>query len=77
MSAGMDCGHGEVFNERELFHGESFVQILSLNILFDFLVVNWSSVIFGGTEVHSGSMIILVVNNVHFIKSEVILVFFF
>ena len=77
MSAGMDCGHGEVFNERELFHGESFVQILSLNILLDFLVVDWSSVIFCGTEVHSGSMIILVVNNVHFIKSEVILVFFF
>ena len=76
MAAGVDCGHSQVFLEGEFFHSQSFVKIFSLNVLSDSLVADWSSVFLGCAEKHPGSVVVLVVNNVHFVVPEVFFVLF-
>ena len=76
VPARMNGGHCYVLYERELFHGQSFVKILSLNIFPDIFVADRSSILFGGTKVHSGGMIVLVINNIHLVVPKVLLILF-
>lgn len=77
MTTWMHCRHHNIFKEGEFFHCQSLVEILTLNVFSDIFIGNRLSFICSSTEVHSGSMIVLVIDNVHFIVSEVILVLFF
>lgn len=75
VSARVNCGHGHVVDVGELLHCECFVKVLSLNIFPNSFVHDRSPVFFGGTEKHAGSVVVLIVYNVHLIVSEVILIF--
>lgn len=73
MLAGVDCRHHGVLHEGEFLYGEGFVQVLFLDVLLDILVADWLAVEVGGTEKHPGSVIVLIVYNVHGVVSQVLL----
>ena len=77
MLAGMHCWHNQVFNEVERFHGQCLVQVLFLNIFFDFFVGNRVSREICCAKEHSGSVIIFIIDDVHSIVPEIFLVDFF
>ncbi len=74
VATGVHCWHGHVVQEGELLHCEGLVQVLSLDVLPDGLVADRRAVLFGGAEEHSGSVVVLVVDDVHFVVTEVLLV---
>lgn len=76
MATGVDGRHCHILEEREFLHGEGFIQVLSLYIFPDSIVGDGSAVFFGGAEEHSGSMVILIIDDIHFVVTEVVLVFF-
>jgi hypothetical protein len=74
VPAGVHGGHGDVFEEGELLHGEGLVKILPLDVFPDGLVVDRRAIVFSGRKVHPGSMIVLVIDDVHLVAAEVLLV---
>ncbi len=74
--AGVHSGQNGAFNEWEIFHGEGLVQILFLDVLLDVLVGNWFAIDVGGAEEHSGGVVVFVVDDVHGVVSELVLIFF-
>ena len=77
MLTWMYSGHWDIFQEWERLNGQSFVQILLLNVLFDELVIDGFPFNVGSTEEHSGSKVILIVDDVHGVKSDIFLFYFF
>lgn len=67
----------QVINKWKWLHCQSFVQILFLDILFDCLSRNWMSINISSAKKHSRCMIILIIDNVHCIKSKIFLIDFF
>ena len=76
MFAWMNSWHDESINEWEVFHGKGFIQIFFLDVLLDLLIADWLSIDVSGAEKHSWSMIVLIVNNVHSVVPEVLLLDF-
>ena len=76
VAAGVHCGHGEVLDEGEFFNRQGLVQILPLDVLTDGVVADRIPVVFGGAEVHPGSVVVLVIDDVHVVVPEVLLVLF-
>ena len=71
VPAGVNSRHRNILEERELLHSESLVKVLPLNVFPNSLVGDWSPVLFGSTEIHPGSMVVFIINYVHFVVAEV------
>lgn len=69
--AGMNCCHINVLQELELFYCESLVQILFLNILLDQFVIDRFLFVIYCTEEHSWGKIILIVDDIHIIVTNI------
>lgn len=76
VAAGVHCGHGEVLDEGEFLDSEGLVQILPLDVFTDGIVADRVAVVFDGAEVHPGSMVVLVIDDVHIVVPEIILILF-
>lgn len=75
MSAGMHSGHHDSLQEGERLHREGFVEVFALDVEADVGVADWYSVL-GGTEEHSWSVVVLIIDNVHFVVSVILLFLF-
>jgi hypothetical protein len=78
MSAGVDSGHDDAsFHKGEYFHRQCLVQILASNIVSDILRSNWSKdlVYFDCAEVHSRSVIPLIIDDVHVVIAIIVDIF--
>lgn len=75
--AWVHSGHRYVFEEGEGLNGECFVKVLFLYVLFDELIVNGFAIDVCRTEKHPGGEIILIVDNVHGIESDILFFDFF
>jgi hypothetical protein len=73
MFAGMDCGHGNILKKGEWFYCKGLIEVFSLNILFDKLVIDRFSINIGSTEEHSGRKVVLVIDDVHIVETDVLL----
>jgi hypothetical protein len=73
MFAWMNSGHKCIFHKWKLLNSESFIQILSLNILFNIFVVDRLPTEVSGAEKHSGSVVVLVIDYVHCVVAEILL----
>lgn len=73
----VDCRHEDILKEREGLDGQSLVQILFLNIFLDCLIADWFSFDVSGTEEHSGSVIVLVIDYVHRVVPDILLFLLF
>lgn len=76
VAAGVHCGHGKVLDEGEFLDRQGFVQVLALNVFADGVIADGGSVVFDGAEVHPGSVVVLVIDDVHVVVSEILLVLF-
>lgn len=72
MLARMHSSHGNIFEEGERLNGKRFIEVLFLYILLNHLIVNGLAINIGRAEEHPGGEIILVVNDVHRIESDVL-----
>ena len=71
MAARMDGRHGDILEEGELLHGQSLIEVFALNVKADVVVGDGSAAVFCCTEVHSGGVVVLIVNNVHLVVAVV------
>lgn len=74
MLAWMDGWHGDALDEVERFHCEGFVKVFFLNVLLDTFILHWLPAEICGAEKHSWGVVVLVIDNVHGIVSELFLV---
>lgn len=68
----MHSGHHNSLQEGECLHREGFVEVFALDVEADFGVADGYSVL-GGTEEHSWSVVVLVINDVHLVVSVILL----
>ena len=75
MSAGVNSWHYHILHERELLHRQGLIEIFSLYIFSDSVVVDWSTVFFCCTEKHPWSMVVFIIYDIHFVVTEVLFIF--
>lgn len=71
--AGVHRRHADVLHVLEFLDGEGLVQVLLLDVLPDVLVADGQALEVGGAEVHSGRVVVLVVDDVHGVVPNVLL----
>lgn len=71
MFARMHCRHAHV-HERELFHRDSLVEVVLVDVLINSLRREGLKIIVCGCEIHAWHMIPLVVNNVHCVVANIL-----
>lgn len=71
--AGVHCGHAGVLDEREFLYCQGLVQVLLLNVLLDVLVADWVHFVVQGTEEHSRGVVVLIVDNIHSVVPDILL----
>lgn len=72
VPAGMHSGHHNSLQKGELLHGECFVEVFALDVEADVVVVDGISIL-GGTEKHSWSVVVLIIDDVHLVATIVLL----
>jgi hypothetical protein len=72
----MDCWHSDVVEEGEFLHCERLVEVLALDVLPDVLVGDGLTVLIGCAEEHTGSVVVLIVHDIHFVVPEVFFILF-
>lgn len=77
MSAGVYIGHRNSLDEWEWVDREGLVKILLLDVLFNIFVADGLTIDVGGAEVHSGGVVVLIINDVHGVESDVFFSLFF